>query len=168
MFLFANPARRALLAAALPAVALLAAPTGASAKNVEANYDQVLNALQDAGYRAQVEGTGADRYVESAAGGYSFGVFFYGCDDGGDGCKTVQFYSAFSPEAKPTLEQINGYSAKHRWGRVYLDDEGDPVIEMDVNLEDGGMSPDLFGDNIEYWVAVLDNFAEWVFSPDER
>ena len=34
---------------------------------------------------------------------------------------------------------------------------------MDVDLEDGGMSPALFEDNVEYWVAAMSKFATFVY-----
>ena len=152
-------------AAGAAMLATVSAP--AFAQNVEANYSEVVDALQSAGYKAKVEGTGSDRFVSSASAGYTFGVFFFGCDDGGNACKTVQFYAGFSPDKKPSLTQMNQYAATRRWGRIYIDDEGDPVIEMDVDLEDGGMSKELFVDNIEYWETVMNAFAVWVFDNAE-
>ena len=150
-----------LAGAATAAAMLVSAP--AFAQNIVADHAQVQSALQDAGFRAEIEGEGADRFISSGSSGYNFGVFFYGCNDAGEECKTVQFYAAFTPTKKPTLKQMNEYAMNHRWGRVYIDAEGDPVIEMDVDLEDGGMSPELFKDNIEYWAAVMNAYAEWVF-----
>lgn len=153
------------LAAGAAALTAMAAP--AFAQNVEANYKKVAAALESAGYEASIEGEGTDRFVSSASAGYTFSVFFFGCDDAGDACKTVQFYAGFAPDNKPTLTQMNQYAATRRWGRVYIDDEGDPVIEMDVDLEDGGMSKELFTDNVEYWETVMNAFADWVFDNAE-
>lgn len=139
----------------------------ALAKNVEADYDQVQAALQEAGYRAKIEGEGADRSIASGTSGYSFYVYSHGCDDAGKGCKTIRLYASFAPDKKPTLIQMNDYAADMRWGRIFLDKEGDPVIEMDVDLEDGGMSQELFVDNVEYWEAVMNAFAAWVFDNAE-
>ncbi|MDB5673507.1 MAG: YbjN protein, partial [Sphingomonas bacterium] len=36
--------------------------------------------------------------------------------------------------------------------------EHDPILEMDVDLDDGGVSPALFIDNIEFWTSILGKF----------
>ncbi|MEP2234994.1 MAG: YbjN domain-containing protein [Alteripontixanthobacter sp.] len=154
------------LAACVTAATLAVSPP-AFAENIVADHSQVQSALQSAGYRAQLEGEGDERFISSGSSGYNFAVFFYGCDDAGHECKSVQFYAAFTPTKKPTLAQMNEYASSHRWGRIYIDKDGDPVIEMDIDLEDGGMSPELFQDNIEYWASILDSYAEWVFDQDD-
>lgn len=143
--------------------ALASFSSPAMAQMIEADYQTIASAMQDAGYRATIEGEGSDRYVSSASGGFNFGIFFYGCNDAGDNCKTIQFYAGFSPEKSPTLRQMNDYAKQNRWGRVYLDDDNEPAIEMDLDLEDGGMPKALFIDNIEYWEAVMQQFGSWVF-----
>jgi hypothetical protein len=80
---------------------------------------------------------------------------------GGD-CKNVMFSAWFDSESPPSLEAMNLYSARTRWGPSYLDHEGDPTIEMDLDLEDGGLSEELFFDNIEYWDGALNRFANFV------
>ena len=57
---------------------------------------------------------------------------------------------------------MNEYASINRFGRVYLDSDGDPVVEMDIDLEAGGMSEALFADNIAYWDAIMTNFSSWV------
>jgi hypothetical protein len=41
---------------------------------------------------------------------------------------------------------MNLYAARTRWGLSYLDHEGAPTIEMDLDLENGGLSEELFID----------------------
>jgi hypothetical protein len=33
---------------------------------------------------------------------------------------------------------------------------------MDVDLDDGGLSPDLFVDNLEFWTSVLPKFEKHI------
>lgn len=73
---------------------------------------------------------------------------------------------AFVPTNKPTLEEMNKYAAENRFGRVYIDDEGDPIIEMDIDLEAGGMSRALFLDNLAYWDSIMVAFGDFAFSKD--
>ena len=41
-------------------------------------------------------------------------------------------------------------------------DKGAARLEMDVYLDDGGMSRLLFEDNIEFWVSILANFEKHI------
>lgn len=140
--------------------------TPAAAANVIADVDQVAAALQRGGYTVEIKETKDGRFIRSTRGkeNYEFSVFFYGCDANTTrNCKSVQLYAGFSPKTKPTLEALNAYASDNRWGRIYRDDDGDPVVEMDIDLEKGGMSEALFLDNLEYFEAVMDRFGEYVF-----
>lgn len=153
-----------LIAAVAASVAGLAVP--AAAANVIADVDQVAAAMKRGGYTVEIKDTKDGRFIRSTRGkeNYEFSVFFYGCDANTTrNCKSVQLYAGFSPKTKPTLEVLNAYASENRWGRIYRDKEGDPVVEMDIDLEKGGMSEALFLDNLEYFEAVMDRFGEYVF-----
>lgn len=154
------------LSGIIMAVGLLAA-TPAEAKNVTADIDQIAEILQKEGYQAKIQGEGDERVIKTGMSGYTFLILPYDCNDEGEECKSVQFYTAFTPETKPTLEEMNTYASENRFGRIYLDSDRDPAIEMDIDLEAGGMSQALFLDNLAYWDAIMVGFAEFVFSKDE-
>mgnify|MGYP000560105888 CR=1 FL=1 len=149
----------------LTALALLASTLGAplAAKPVTADVAQIAAILQKEGYQAKRAGEVAEPRIETAMSGYQMAIYFYGCDAKGQGCKSVQFYAGFNPDTSPTLEAMNDYARDNRWGRIYLDKEGVAVIEMDVDLEAGGMSEALFLDNMAYWDTILTKFADFVF-----
>ena len=136
--------------------------TPAATGNVTAEVQSIVRALQRAGYKALVkkDEDGAP-FVESGQGGNRFLVFFYGCEEGLN-CDTVQFYAGFD-DHKADLAKINSWNAENRFGRAYLSEKGSARIEMDVDLEDGGVSPALFEDNVEYWVAAMSKFASFVY-----
>jgi len=146
----------------------LACSSPALAQYIVADPQIVAIVMQDAGYRAEIEYlSNGDPYIQSTSGGYPFRVFFFGCDAGPPGCDTVQFFAGFRTENSPSLDDMNAYARDNRWGRIYIDVEDDPVIEMDIDLEDGGMSPELFKDNLEYWEFVMARFAEFSFAQDQ-
>jgi hypothetical protein len=122
----------------------------------------VVKALQDGGYAAQlgIDKVG-DPMITSGVGGTTFQIFFYNCTDHRD-CTTVQFHSGYDLATSPSLEQINAWNRGKRFGRAYLDAENDPILEMDVDLDDGGLSPLLFIDNIEFWASVLGDFEKQI------
>jgi hypothetical protein len=143
------------------AAAALLPVAPASAENVVADIKRIAAVLQDAGYRADIEGEGAERYIATGTGGNSFTIQMHGCNPLGGDCKTVMFYAWIDSETPPSLESMNLYSARMRWGRFYIDHEGDATMEMDIDLEDGGMSEELFIDNVEYWDSALELFADF-------
>lgn len=146
---------------------VFAASSPAAAQNVIADPAMIAKVMRDAGYRAEVENAsdGAP-YIQSSSGGYPFRLFFFGCEADFSDCDTVQLYAGFRTDRSPSLEEMNAFTRDNRWGRVYIDHEDDPVIEMDIDLEDGGMSAELFKDNLEYWDTIMGKFASFAFSKD--
>ncbi|HYE29662.1 MAG TPA: YbjN domain-containing protein [Allosphingosinicella sp.] len=122
----------------------------------------LVRALQQAGYAAKL-GTDkvGDPMITSGVSGTTFQIFFYNCTDHKE-CATVQFHSGYDLTTPVSLERINEWNRSQRFGRAFLDKENDPILEMDVDLDDGGISPALFIDNIEFWASVLGNFERHI------
>jgi len=122
----------------------------------------LVTALQQAGYLATL-GTDSvgDPMITSASSGTTFQVYFYNCRERAN-CATIQFQSGYRVATPASLEQINSWNKTKRFGRAYLDKENDPILVMDVDLDDGGMSPLLFIDNLEFWIAILGQFEQHI------
>lgn len=134
----------------------------AQAQMVTAKSPQsIVSALQNAGYKAELtkDGTG-DPMIKSSSGGSSFAIFFFGCTKNVD-CATIQLFAGYS-DKKVTLSQMNDWNSKKRFGRAYLADSGAARIEMDIDLDDGGLSTKLFEDNIEFWVVTMSAFEKHI------
>ncbi|MXO48586.1 hypothetical protein GRI69_09980 [Erythrobacter vulgaris] len=149
-------------------IGLITASSPATAQNVVADVDQIAAILESEGYQAKLIGEKDDRYIKTGMSGYNFLILPFDCDDAGENCKSVQFYIAFATETEPTLEAMNTYASRNRFGRIYLDDDRDPVIEMDIDLEAGGMPKELFMDNLAYWEAIMVAFAEFSLENDRK
>ena len=135
----------------------------AQAQMIRAQDPQSLvRALQAGGYAAKI---GVDKVgdpmITSGVSGTNFQIFFYNCTDH-KACATVQFHSGYDLSTPVSLERINEWNRSQRFGRAYLDKEDDPILEMDVDLDDGGVSQLLFIDNIEFWASVLGNFEKHI------
>lgn len=149
-----------LFAAMLAALAMTGA---ARAQMVTAqNPSSVVSAIQRAGYQAALQNSDSGSpYIDSASSGSSFTIFFYGCTGGKD-CKTVQFFSGYKSPRNASLNALNEWNAKNRFGRAYVSDSGSVRLEMDVDLDDGGMSTALFQDNLEFWVVIMASFEKHI------
>jgi hypothetical protein len=84
-------------------------------------------------------------------GKYKALLLFYDDNPDQPGYESLQLYAAFSVDDKISLSKVNNWNLNYRFGRVYLDDELDPVLESDLDLS-GGV-------NLEGTLLVfLDNF----------
>ena len=144
------------------AACALAMGTAVSAQQVTAaNPQSVVAALQAGGYKATLEkDDSGDPRIKSAASGANFLVTFYCCTANRD-CDTITFYAGWTG-SKAKVQQINEWNREKRFSRAYIDKDGDPVIEFDVNLDDGGMSQALFIDNVQFWEAAIGGFTKHV------
>jgi hypothetical protein len=67
----------------------------------------------------------------------------------------IQFYSFFKKKKSMDLKRVNEWNATKRFSRVYLDQDGDAVIEWDVDLEGGTTSGALKESIRTYRLAVM-------------
>lgn len=138
--------------------------TPATAQMVKAQEPMtVLAAMQKAGYATAKLGIDklGDPYIEAAVNGTTFQAFFYNCTDH-KACATLQLHSGYDLDKTPTATLINSWNRTQRFGRAWLDDQGDPILEMDIDLDDGGMSSALFADNLEFWATIVAAFEKHI------
>ena len=146
----------------------MAAFAGAWALPVEAQMvraqdpSTLVRALQKEGFAAKL-GTDkvGDPMITSGVSGTTFQIYFYNCTEHKN-CATVQFNSGYDLKDRVSLERINEWNRSQRFGRAFLDKENDPILQMDVDLDDGGMSSALFIDNVEFWASVLGGFEKHI------
>ena len=121
---------------------------------------EVADALQAKGYKADVgRDSDGDPKVTSAADGSTFTVLFYGCEK--NRCKSIQFSSGFDLKDGMALSDINKWNSDYRFGHGYLDDENDPHLTMDEDLEHGATDTAIEND-IERWAATLVSFKKFI------
>ena len=133
----------------------------AQAQTVTASAESIASVLRANGYQAEVgKGSDGDPMIRSGAGGSKFTMLFFGCTKGQD-CTSVQFYTGYTGTSAD-VKKVNQWNATKRFGRAYIDKDGDPVIEMDVDLDEGGMSRKLFEDNLAVWSALVGSYKNYV------
>jgi hypothetical protein len=101
-------------------------------------------------------------YLESKHDGLKFLVLFMNCDDEKRNCKTLQFYMGFNDAKDTSLETINNWNKNKRFARAYRDDEGDPVLEMDLDLDFKGIPRENVGEAINTWKALMASFQDHI------
>jgi len=152
--------RRLFMPVAVAVALWFGAPSASASELIDAtDPEEIVNIAR--GYGAATLGTDnvGDPQVTGRIGGNAYTIFFYGCIDGRD-CTNLQFSSGWISD-DVDLAMINRWNREHRFSRAYLDDENDPIIEMDVNLE-FGVSRRNFDDTFGVWSAILSSFASYV------
>lgn len=89
-------------------------------------------------------------------------IRFYNCDDAGGNCTTLNFYVGFSGTKYSSMDGINSYNAKKRFGRAYLDDVGDPCLEMDIDLDFDGLPRENFLEYLNTWNLLIHDFRDYI------
>ena len=118
--------------------------------------------LQSFGYRADLgKDSGGDPKIASSSGGADFSIFFYGCTNGKN-CDAISFQSAFDLDPGSNADLMNEWNRKKRYTKAYLDDEQDPVIDMDIYLGDGGISIDNFRNWLDTWERAVGDFKSHI------
>lgn len=139
--------------AARLAILLLLLPTPALANGGISEAD-VANALVR--HRLPIR-LGNDSFrepmVESYAGSTRFYVNFYECAQSRT-CQNIQFRTGYATKGRVTLAQINDWSSRWRFGRMYLDPQGDVILDMDVDARRGLDAPAVDA-QIERWLEVV-------------
>lgn len=126
--------------------------------------ERVAEILRKEGFQAKADPVkeGEGPIITSSAAGSIFGIYFYNCE-AGKNCQSVQFYAGFK-KPKMDLAQINAWNRDKRFGRAYIDEDGDAAIEMDVNIEPGGIPRELFVDSLDIWSGMVGEFRTRVYA----
>lgn len=95
---------------------------------VSLDGDSLLEIMQSEGYTADIDDRGV---IIWKIEGYKTQLFI----DKETGSNT-QFHVSFA-NCNATLERVNAWNRTKRYSRTYLDDEGDPHLELDLDLEGG-------------------------------
>ncbi len=59
------------------------------------------------------------------------------------------------------MYRINNWNRTKRFGKAYLDNDGDPILVMTVNL-DYGVTRDNLEDDFNWWTIAIKNFETWI------
>uniref|UniRef100_UPI0037CC2593 YbjN domain-containing protein n=1 Tax=Sphingorhabdus sp. TaxID=1902408 RepID=UPI0037CC2593 len=122
--------------------------------------ETVAVGVQDAGFRAKVDKDDAgDPMIYSEASGFKFQILFYECDKGKE-CSSLQFVSYFGAEDDNTPEYANAWNAKTRFIRASVEKK-ELQLAYDITTT-GGLNKANFTDVLEWWSAMLGEFALFV------
>ena len=125
---FGNPFHHLLTALLLASLlGLPAAQAGQPPIIVKTTVDQLLTIAKDEGYAVSLDDDGDLMWKIEG-----FRTYLLISDSG----EYIQFQTSFE-DTEATLETVNAWNQTKRYSRTYLDDDGDPILELDLDLEGG-------------------------------
>lgn len=134
---------------------------GAAQAQVVGDPDVVQNLMQTYGLQVtQDTDSVGDPMLSTRIEGTNFDVYFYSCEEGP--CQSIQFSAGFDLDQPMSASTINEWNRDKRFGKAFLDDEGDPHIEYDINLDHDGIGAKNFDDTIDLWRVVLADFRDFI------
>lgn len=149
----------------LLSLALIGASTVATAQSADLIYGNnahvISKIMMDEGYKAKL--TFDDEGEPKIAGRLSesnYDIQFFGCKSRA-GCNSIMFRAGYDLNEGLSFSKVNTWNRSKRFGKAYVDDENDPFIEMNVNL-DFGVTPENFLDTVDYWRVVIEEFEEHI------
>lgn len=118
----------------------------------------LLFALQRAGFSGEVKTEGRESFVLARLGTTPFQAFLGGCEPLGGDCTFIELYAGFTGTERIPLERINGWNARTPFARAFLDEDRDPSLVMNINLQ-GGISSDSLTAQLEMWGEALETYS---------
>ncbi len=145
----------------LAGMAMLAGTSGALAIDAT-DPAKILSAMQEYGFAATLEqDSEGDPLISSRISKTKFRVFFFGCDNNTD-CSSIHFRAGYNLDKPISALVVNEWNRQKRFGKAYIDDEGDPFLEMDVNMAFEGLGEENFQDTLDWWRVVVEGFEEFI------
>jgi len=138
--------------------ALMQAP--AAQAQVVGDPEAILLMMQDFGLPATLSTDAVgDPLIESRIDGTRFSVYFYHCEKL---CDAIQFSAGFDLDEPMSEAMANRWNREKRFGKVYLDETGDPFVEMDIGVAEDGIGRKNFDDALDTWRIVLSDFRDFI------
>jgi hypothetical protein len=122
--------------------------------------EDVGKILRQAGYPVTlgVDDEG-DPKIVSTVNGVEFDVLCYPNAKNKALCASIQFSAVFNLEDGTTYERVNDWNRSRRYGQAWVDEEMDPFVDMNVELERGA-STELIGEYLTIWSELTQKWKE--------
>ncbi len=143
------------LAAPVAAQTIVDATDPATIMEFARGYGSALMERDDAG----------DPMIVGRIDGTRYAILFYGCQNAVN-CTSIHLLASWANPGDFTSTQINEWNLSRNFGRAYLDDEGDPVLDYVINL-DGGVTARNLDDSFDWWRIILSDFVTLLDTPQQ-
>ena len=118
----------------------------------------LVAAFVRAGFTAETKTEAGQTYVIARQGATPFQAFLSNCQASGGGCTDIELFAGFSGAQRIAWERLNGWNARTRFTRAFLDEHRDPALQMDLSLQ-GGVSQDGLKTSLTTWGSALETYS---------
>jgi hypothetical protein len=124
------------------------------------NPQSVLDALQAEGYPGKLDKMESGRTsIAVKISGLNTYIDFYDCADDLTDCYTLLFNVALDLPDGTTLEEANKWNSEQISGRVWLNKDNDPTLDITVSTFKG-VSADTFAQTLRMWDSQIGEFKD--------
>ena len=147
--------------AATAAASSMSAP--AAAELIDAKSPKKIAALLESqGWQTETSmENGQPPILKASRQGEVFAVTFQNCEDGRN-CRTLQLLMGFADTKQVPLDKLNEWNRDRRFARAYRDEDGDPVLAMDVDLDFRGLPRENVGETLKIWTGLMTSFRRFI------
>jgi hypothetical protein len=145
------------LAIATGLLTSLGAPLFAGQLITAEDPDAILNMAKGYGSAILKKDSTGDPFIVGRIDGTRYSISFYGCKNH-KSCKDIQFTAIWSG-ADTNLKKINQWNSTKRFGKAYIDKDGDVQLNMPVNLR-YGVTVDNLDDTFDWWARIMKSFPK--------
>jgi hypothetical protein len=125
------------------------------------NPQQILKAAQKFGAAELTKDQEGDPLIRGEIEGARYIVFFYSCTKGAN-CKELEFLSFYTASdglsRQDRMARCNQFNAERRFGKAFIDQDGDYALKHPVTLR-GGVSAANLDDSFDWWRAANADFV---------
>lgn len=140
----------------LAASVLASSPVQAQEMIYATEPERIAELLKGFGIARLGTHSDGDPAISGRMNGKTYEVFFFDCNNGKK-CRNIQFWAYWDEPAQ--LDAINAWNRQTRFGRTYLDDEDDLVLEYAVNMSHG-IAERTLEDSADIWMRMLKGVEE--------
>lgn len=127
----------------------------------------LIEVIRDEVDHVRVDTSGGDTTLEGAIDGTDFQVYFYECD-GGDMASVAEpdsdclgyEFRAYFPDYPTEVRRVNQWNADHHYGKLWVDDDGDLALQINVVVE-GGVAEDNALANLKWFRVAIGNVHDF-------
>lgn len=124
---------------------------------VFANITEICPVIAEVGTARLDRDSNGEQYIAGTLDGINFAVDVYNCEPD---CADLSFTASFEMEGL-TVALMNEWNSTRRFGKAYIRDDGDAVIQIAINTRHG-IALETFRDDLVWWETVLQDYVEFI------
>lgn len=132
-------------------------PGGNSGGLVFANLSDLRLLVAEVGSARMERDDNDEDYIAASIDGINYAVDVYNCDPD---CADLTLTASFEMSGV-TTDQMNEWNTTRRFGKAYIRNDGDAVIQIAINTR-YGITVETFRDNLVWWETVLGDYVDFI------